>query len=194
MMMIQEIRLYNWALRISCVKGNFDHQQLERAIRYAISRKSAEEDLRASETRMRMLFENGPDAYLITDLSGNILDGNHVAEKLSGYKKEELIGTNYFEIDMLPKNQQLKAKKTLAHLSLGMPVGPDEYEIRNKNGRMISVEMKFFPVHVKGETLVFASTTDITEKKLHAEKELQYYKNMQLIADSTMKMIQFKIQ
>ena len=44
--------------------------------------KRAEEALKNSEERLRVLFEFAPDAYYLNDLKGNFIDGNNAAEKM----------------------------------------------------------------------------------------------------------------
>ena len=51
-------------------------------------RKRAEEELKSSEKRLKILFEFAPDAYYLSDLKGNFVDGNGAAEELTGYKRE----------------------------------------------------------------------------------------------------------
>ena len=55
-------------------------------------RKLAEDTLRSSEERLKILFDYAPDAYYLNDLKGNFIDGNIAAQKLMGYNKNELIG------------------------------------------------------------------------------------------------------
>ena len=61
-------------------------------VRDITERKQAEEELKGSEERLKILFDYAPDAYYIVDLKGKFIDGNKAAERTSGYKKEELIG------------------------------------------------------------------------------------------------------
>ena len=66
----------------------------ERLKREIAERKQVEEALENSEKRLKILFDFGPDPSFLLDLEGNILDGNHAAEKMSGYLKDEIIGMN----------------------------------------------------------------------------------------------------
>lgn len=56
-------------------------------------RKSAERQLRQSEERARVLVEHAPEAITILDATtGLYLEVNPAAERLHGYRKEELVG------------------------------------------------------------------------------------------------------
>lgn len=53
--------------------------------------KAAEEQLRASEERFQSLFELSPDAIVVINSRGELLDANDLACQLSGYSKEEML-------------------------------------------------------------------------------------------------------
>jgi PAS domain-containing protein len=46
-----------------------------------------EDELKASEERMKILFEYAPDAYYLSNIKGELVDGNKAAEEMVGYKK-----------------------------------------------------------------------------------------------------------
>ena len=54
----------------------------------------AEDALKESEERFRMLFDHAPDAYILADMQGEIIDCNQATEELAGYGRDELIGNN----------------------------------------------------------------------------------------------------
>ena len=70
--------------------------------------------LKDSEKKFKTLFEYAPDAVYLSDLKGTFIDGNIVAEKITGYKKEELIGKNFLKIKLLSPSQLPKAAAELA--------------------------------------------------------------------------------
>jgi len=133
--------------------------------------KQAEVKLRNSEERFKILFDYAPDAYYLTDMSGNFIDGNIAAEKIIGYEKNELIGHNFFNLKLLSPNQFLKAEALLAKSILGQATGPDEFELNQKNGSKISVEIRTYPVRIQNKDIVLGIARDITGRKL-AEKEI----------------------
>lgn len=146
------------------------------AIRDITERKKAEEELRNSEERLKILFESAPDAYYLTDLKGKFIDGNKAAEKVTGYKKGELVGRSFLEIKLLSKKQILKAGRLLAKNALGLATGPDEFILHQKDGTQIIIEIRTFPVKIKGKTLVLGIARDITDRK-NAEKAIRESEN-----------------
>ena len=141
-------------------------------IRSIAARKRAEEDLRASAQRLQILFESAPDAYYLNDLNGNFVDGNHAAEAVSGYQREELIGKSFLELDLLPEDQIPRAAALLARNARGEPTGPDEFTLNRQDGKQIPLEIRTFPVSINGEPLVLSIARDITDRK-RAEEELR---------------------
>jgi len=128
-------------------------------------RKRAEEELKNSEERLKILFDYAPDAYYISDLKGKFIDGNKAAESVIGYKKEELIGKSFLKLKLLSISNISKAAKVLAKNIIGQPTGPDEFVLNRKDNSKAIVEISTYPVKIKGKTLVLGIARDITERK-----------------------------
>ncbi len=135
-------------------------------------RKRMEDQLKVSEERFRLLFEYAPDAYYLSDLKGTFVDGNKSAEEMTGYPRSELIGKSFLSLNLLPRNQILKAAKLLALNVLDKPTGPDEFILSRKNGTQVSVEIRTHPLKIQGKKLVLGIARDITERK-KVEEELR---------------------
>jgi PAS domain S-box-containing protein len=59
-------------------------------------RRKAEEALRASESRLRLLVEGVVDyAIIMLDRNGNVMSWNPGAERLKGYRAEEVVGRHF---------------------------------------------------------------------------------------------------
>jgi PAS domain S-box-containing protein len=128
-------------------------------------RKRAEEALRQSEERLKILFEYAPDTIFLTDTKGNFVDGNKAAEEMVGYAKEELIGKNISETELLSSEQLSKAFKHLEEIVIGKATGPDEFTLKRKDGSYVTVEIRTFPVRIGNQTLGLGIARDITERK-----------------------------
>jgi PAS domain S-box-containing protein/putative nucleotidyltransferase with HDIG domain len=111
------------------------------------------------------LFEYAPDAYYINDMEGNFIDGNKAAEKITGYQKEELVGKNFFQLNILPPHEIAKAQESLARNMKGLPSGPDEFTLNRKDNKKIAVEIFTYPLKIKDKDLVLAIARDITQRR-----------------------------
>jgi PAS domain S-box-containing protein len=131
--------------------------------RFRISK--AEKELGNSEERLNALFEHAPDAYYLGDLKGKFVDSNKTAEEITGYQKDELIGKDFLELNMLSPEQMLKMIEILAENALGNSTGPDEFSLARKDGSHIMVEIRTFPVDINQKTLVLGMAHDITNRK-----------------------------
>jgi len=117
-----------------------------------------------SKEFFQALFEYAPDPYYITDLEGNFIDGNKAAQRITGYQKEELVGKNFFQLNILPSHEILKAQQTLAETQQGISTGPDEFTLNRKDHKKIAVEIFTYPLKIKDKHLILAIARDITKR------------------------------
>ena len=128
--------------------------------------------LRESEKRFQLLFEHAPDAYYLSDLKGTLVDGNATAERLTGYKRDELVGSSFRKSKLLSPKDLLKAASLLARNTLGRSTGPDEFTLIRKDGASVPVEITTHPVTINGRRLVLGIARDISARR-RAERELR---------------------
>src|SRR5262249_48148848 len=60
-------------------------------------RKRAEQALRESVDHFRLLIEMAPSVIVVLDRAGRVVEWNHAAEQLHGYRRSEAVGLDYFE-------------------------------------------------------------------------------------------------
>ncbi len=135
-------------------------------------RKQAEEALRESQERFKILFEYAPDAYYLHDLDGNIVAGNRAAEEMIGYSRDELVGKNFGDIDVMPPEDYVNFLARLEKNRLGEPTGPDEMVALRKDGKIVTIEARTYPIKIHGQDLVLGIARDISERKLR-EQQIQ---------------------
>jgi PAS domain S-box-containing protein len=147
-------------------------------------RKQAEEELKHSEERFKVFFECAPDPYYLIDLQGNFLDANKAAEEAIGYKREELIGKNLFEANLLLPEDIPMAREQFARNILGYPSGPDEFVLNRKDGKQVFLEIRAFPTVIREQHLVLCIARDITRRKQIEETLRDRETRLRAITDS----------
>ena len=130
------------------------------------------DELKTSEGKYRILFENAPDPMYLNDLSGILMEGNAAAEKLLGYSRHELVGENLLKAGLIPLEQTLKAANNISLCAQGKPTGPDDFTLIRKDGTTVETEISTHPVKVDGQTLALGIIRDVSERK-HTEATLK---------------------
>jgi PAS domain S-box-containing protein/putative nucleotidyltransferase with HDIG domain len=151
----------------------------------ALERWKAQEELKSSEERLKLLFEYAPDAYYLNDLKGHFIDGNKEAERTLGYKKEELIGKSFLSLKILSPGQLPKAAALLAKNAMGKSTGPDEFVLHRKDGSQVISEIRTYPIKMNAQTLVLGIARDITERKQAEEEQRQQDKKFRAFVETT---------
>ena len=128
-------------------------------------RKKAEDAVKSSEERLKIIFEYAPDAYYLFDLAGTFLDGNKAAEEICGYKKEELVGKSCLKIKLLAFSDMPKAAAALARSAMGLASTAEEYTLHRKDGSVVTAEVRLYPVKIEGKVQVLGCARDITRRK-----------------------------
>jgi PAS domain S-box-containing protein len=136
-------------------------------------RKRAEEALRQSEEKYRIVLENIEEGYYEVDIAGNFTFLNDSMYRIFGYPKEELMGMN---------NRQYTDQKNAKRLfqaynkvyRTGIPDRGYDYEIIRKDGTKRYVEVSIsLQKDSSGKTIGFKGIMrDITERK-QAEEVLR---------------------
>lgn len=133
-----------------------------------------EEGLYTCEERYRLILQNVNDAIFVNTLHEDsirsiCIDVNHVASKMLGYSKEELLTMTPFDLlsddsirNMPTINEKLIRDKQMTY----------EATFRTKAGEVISTEVSSYLFELDGKDTVLSMVRDISDRK-RAEKALK---------------------
>ncbi len=128
-------------------------------------KKKAEQNLKKSEEKYRRLHENSPNAIILTNTKGIIIDCNTATEKIFGYNKKEMIGQNYTDAGIITSSHMSIFKKRYEEFLKGKTLKPIELQINKKDGTPRWINYQSSLIKLDEEILIQAILQDITEKK-----------------------------
>ena len=150
------------------------------------ARMRAEEELRRSEERYRELFENANDIVYTHDLQGLVTSMNLAGEKVSGYSRDEIVGTHIQQL-LVPEHreqaQEAMEKKLRGETSSTFY----EVEMRAKDGHRIPLELSTRLIYEGGNAVgVQGVGRDVTDRKAsEARYRLLFERNLAGVYRST---------
>jgi PAS domain S-box-containing protein len=132
--------------------------------------KKAEELLQLSEEKFMKAFQASPAGITLTNtVTGKWLDVNESFLKMTGFSKEEVIGQNSQELELMEKDER---ERILAEIEANGFLRNYEVKVRNKKGKALWVLNSMEKIIIKGEPCVLTILYDITERK-KAEEEIR---------------------
>ena len=140
-------------------------------------RYKAEQALRESEEKYRLLFENSPESITLLGLDGTVIDCNKATTRLRQRPKEQIIGQLFTNVETLMEEDLAHYGQLFSQLLNGEEVQPLVIQLKD-NGDTSAVRwVEAFPslLHRDGRIdAIQVIARDITQRKL-AEKELRHY-------------------
>ncbi len=136
--------------------------------------RAAEAQLRASENRSRAIIDTAIDAVLLMDARGAVVDWNPAAERIFGWKREEILGAE-LAAHIIPERLREAHRRGLAHF-LATKEGPVlgqrlELPAVRRDGTEFAVELSINPLPGVGEPMFVGFIRDVSERKA-AEAEI----------------------
>lgn len=132
--------------------------------------RNAEENLRESEEKFRVLAETSPSAIILHQ-GEKFIYTNPATTKISGYSEAELLEMNFWEFGGNEHGESIK-RRGLARLEGGPEPPQYEHKLITKSGEEKWVLISAGVIDYRGTLTVIATLLDITETKV-AEKRME---------------------
>ena len=152
------------------MKGQVDARLLVRSIRYAIERKKADDAVKRTEERFKLLIENTLDLIEMLGVDGtmNFVSPSH--KRILGYDNDDLLGRRVFEFihpEDLPRVLDIFTETLQNHDRLYSA----EFRVRHKEGYWVTLESigKLCPPELSTMGVI-VNSRDITERKKMEER------------------------
>jgi PAS domain S-box-containing protein len=127
----------------------------------------AEEAVRASESRYRLLFENATDSIAIADSTGRVLEANPACLRIYGYTADEVRRMNL--ADVVAPEGRAAAATAMATLGAGGTVSTT-IEMVRKDGTRFTADLLAYATIANGEHRIYSFTRDVTEQRRAAAR------------------------
>lgn len=144
---------------------------IQAVFRDITQRKRTEDALRESEEKLRRTLESSPDAIILTDLAGNVIDCNQATLDMYGYTaKEEILGKAGFKF--ISEKDYEKAMEYMNMILEKGTVRSIEYTVKAKDGKDILIDASASVIRdASGQPKYLVGITrDITERKQMEER------------------------
>jgi PAS domain S-box-containing protein len=166
------------------VKGRASDDSVVRCLRYAIERNHAEQTLRETEHRTRLIIENSLDAFVAMDIAGRILDWNKHAEKMFGFRRDQSLGTSINEVispnQIKTTGKRVNLEQMLTELDGGIQNQRIETLGIDAKGKEFPMEVALFRVQDNQTDMLCAFINDITERVEIEQKRRRMRRELEL--------------
>jgi len=179
---ISEIKRTEQALKESEAKYRKFASALEREIeRNVRDLKEKTEELRLSEQRYHKMIEEVEDyAIIMLDKNGNVLNWNKGAEKIKGYKEEEIVGKSFTRFYLQEDREKGLPMKLIKEAAEN---GKADYEgwRQRKDGTTFWGSIVLTALHDDENNIIGFSklTRDLTERKLAEDRTKEYLSQLE---------------
>jgi PAS domain S-box-containing protein len=139
--------------------------ELAHGICQAVKIRKAEEALRESEERYRLLFEQSPIGIGILSLDGVVVDTNRAMQTITGYCKVELEKINLTDLCANPKQREELIEDLTRHATaIDLLV-----RLKHEDGTSYDASLTVTRIRIRDKDFLQTTLQDITEHKRAGE-------------------------
>ena len=125
------------------------------------AKKIAEQRLKESEAKYRILFDHSPIGIGLSDIDGNIIASNEKMREITGYSEEELkkinLSNTYVDLN---DRKELTKKVRSSQMIRGF-----ETKLKKKDGSVYSARLNIDLLNLENNDIFLTICEDITERK-----------------------------
>jgi len=140
------------------------------SFRDVTARFAAEDALRESEVRYRLLFEQNAAGVCVTKPDGTIIDCNTTFALMLGYRRAELVGRNMGEL----YERRIERDELAEMLDDVTMLNGVEIELRRKDDSHVWVLQNLVLVGERESAVIHATVVDISDRK-RAEEQIEFH-------------------
>jgi PAS domain S-box-containing protein len=143
----------------------------------------AQAALRASEEKLRGLYELAPLGIALTDMQGHFVDFNRAFLTICGYSEQELRTLDYWMLT--PEKYAADEARQLGSLARTGRYGPYEKEYRRKDGSLVPLRLNGVLIKgADGKDYIWSIVEDITDRKRSEEALKRQESLLRTVLDS----------
>ncbi len=138
----------------------------------------------AASQRLAAVVESSHDAIAAKDLNGIVTDWNNGAQRIFGYKPNEIVGKSILTI--IPPDRHSEEEEILSRTRRGESIDHYETVRRRKDGRLIDVSLTISPIQDRNGEIIGISkiARDITQQKEAERRLTEQARLLDLTADA----------
>lgn len=146
-------------------------------------RRRAEDELRASEEKFSKTFQSSPDLILLSSIPDTkILEVNDSVLKITGYSREEILGSTVIDLNLWADDSAREQYKTLVRKE--GTAHNFEAVFRKKNGDLITGLISGAIISLESGPCFISVVRDITERKHNEEALREWERRIKIIGES----------
>ncbi len=144
---------------------------------YSRKMNSARLEAEKALLRLQRILDTVNEGYVAMDKETRLLDWNPCAEKLFGWKKQEVLGAKLFDLIIAPENRDSQFQKITEFVANKQSIVMNkavELMGRNRSQTLIPIELIIFAIVLDGEITYHLFIRDIAERKQAEEQEARF--------------------